>query len=82
MHACEGLELGVFLCHSWFWLVCLASLPQETACLQLPWSGITGFYMSGVNQILVLTVTQQVLTWSHLPIPELLLLLLFSGAVS
>ena len=59
MHACEGLGLGVFLRHSWFWLVCLASLPQETDCFQLSWSGITGFYMSGVIQTLALTIEKQ-----------------------
>lgn len=49
MHACEGLGLGVLLHHSRFWMVCLACLPQGTAWLQLPCTGITGFYMSGVD---------------------------------
>lgn len=49
MHACEGLGFGVLLHHSGFWMVCLASPPQGTARLQLPSTGITGFYMSGVD---------------------------------
>lgn len=78
MHACEDLKLGVFLHHSQFWPVCLRRLPGASS------HGLGLLALTAVLCIrtLVLKVTQRVITLSHLPSPELWLLLPFSGAVA